>query len=169
MTAPKMNLQDIAERYEQAQCVRYGRPVDWDVEGVGSWWGGVPQRLPRYVSQLMAVALCEDCPLLSMCAADCLVERPTGVIRAGVAVTRGDRAPSWQMAIWRAVAAGGDLRRATDGLSGDWDPEAAWEWINRYRPWSRGDLARLPRRARLIGGRDGSPRGAGRARGRGRA
>ena len=169
MTDPTMSLQDIAERYESAQCVKYGRPTDWDVEGAGSWWALMPSRPPRYVTQLMAAALCEDCPLLRMCASDALAERPTGVIRAGLPVTRGDRPPSWQEAIWRAVAAGGDLRRSIAGLSGDWDPAAAVAWIDRYRPWTSRDLARLPRRARLIGARPEGARGSRGARRGGRA
>lgn len=153
MTAPTMNLQAIAERYERAQCVKYGRPSDWDVEGEGSWWGVLKHRPPRYLTQLMAVSLCADCPLLAQCAADCLAERPRGVIRAGVAVTRGSGAAEWQKGIWRAVAAGGDLTRAYEALSRDWSPSEAREWIDKHRPWSRGDLARLPRRARLEGAR----------------
>lgn len=159
MTPQKMNLQDIAERYEAAQCVRYGHPTDWDVQGAGSWWGKVPMRIPRPVVEVMAASLCEDCPLLAMCAADALVERPVGVIRAGVAVTSGNGPRPWQRAVWRAVAAGSPLRRALLSSSPNWDTDYAYQWINKQRPWGPGDLRRLPRRARIEGARPNGGRG----------
>lgn len=158
MTPQNMSLQDIAERYEAAQCVRYGHPTDWDVQGAGSWWGKVPGKLPRPVVEVMAAGLCEDCPLLAMCAADALVERPVGVIRAGVAVTSGNGPRPWQRAVWRAVEAGSPLRRALASISPNWDWEYAYQWINNQRPWGWEDLYRLPRRARIEGAR---PMGAG--------
>lgn len=159
MTPQNMSLQDIAERYEAAQCVRYGHPTDWDVQGAGSWWGKVPMRIPRPVVEVMAASLCEDCPLLAMCAADALVERPVGVIRAGVAVTSGNGPRPWQRAVWRAVAAGSPLRRALLSSSPNWDPEYAYQWISNQRPWGPGDLRRLPRRARIEGARPNGGRG----------
>lgn len=159
MLSTRISLQDIAERYEGAHCIRYGRPTDWDVSGVDSWWGMLPMKPPRPVVEVMAASLCEDCPLLAMCAADALVERPVGVIRAGVAVTSGNGPRRWHRAVWRAVAAGSPLRRALAGISPSWNSEYAYQWISKNRPWGWGDLARLPRRARIEGARPNGGRG----------
>ena len=167
MTAPLMSLNTIATRYEGADCIKYGSPADWDINGRGSHWQSEKLRMPREVLELMAVAMCAECPLLSMCARDSLAERPVGVIRAGIAVTGGHGAMPWQRAVWRAVGAGGDLTRAVYGLSPNWDVEKAQAWIDERRPWTRGALRTLPRRARLEGARPeraGGPRGRAGAR-----
>lgn len=153
MPTMTVNFQDIATRYEGAQCTRYGTPADWDVQSPGSWWELPKGQLPRSVAAMMAAALCEDCPLLSMCARDALIEEPVGVIRAGIPVTTGFKPARWNKAVWTAVASGGDLYRSLEGISPDWDTMAAQAYLDRHRPWTWGELARLPRRARIVGAR----------------
>ena len=80
MTAPLMSLNTIATRYEGADCIKYGSPADWDINGRGSHWQSEKLRMPREVLELMAVAMCAECPLLSMCARDSLAERPVGCL-----------------------------------------------------------------------------------------
>lgn len=151
-----MTMATRAVVYEHAQCARLGSPADWDSPGAGSCWQD--RKLPRHVTALMAAELCEQCPLIRLCARDALEERPIGVIRAGVPVDVLRRPTGWQMAVWRAVEAGGDLEHALEGLSPHWDTQAAHRWLDRNRPWTRADLAGLPTRARQAGAR---PVGAG--------
>ena len=124
----RYQLPALADRYELATCARPNRdPREWDAPRVDN----KTKYISRPARSLHAAALCGACPLISICAEDALTDRPIGVIRAGVPVTKS-RPARWQMRVWTAVAAGKDLAAAyAEHASNDhWDPPKAHEWLS---------------------------------------
>lgn len=123
----RYQIMPMAHRYEDALCAQSDRdPREWDAPGE------VPAQdrtMTRPARALHAAAMCGPCPLLAVCAEDALVDKPTGVIRAGVPVTSA-RPVAWQVRAWEAVADGRDLAAALAEHAPPalWRPEAAYVW-----------------------------------------
>lgn len=116
--ASNLLARPLPREYELGRCAHLGvDPRDYDsdchVVGASPTANGRPSLTDRSID---AVAKCDGCPIVQLCAEMALKEKPYGVIRAGISL--GSTAlRKWQRQALQLIADGYEARSVIESLN----------------------------------------------------